>query len=54
MGKRIKVTGYLDVEDLNEDMIDLDHKTGLTAEGHDELVGTLLGLGDVEVTLIDG
>jgi hypothetical protein len=49
---RIKVTGYVDTDDLNEDMVDLDHPTGLTAEGFDDLNATLLGLSDVTAEVV--
>lgn len=29
---RIKVTGYIDTDDLDDDQVDLSHATGLTEE----------------------
>lgn len=52
---RIKITGYVDSEDLTPEYVDLNHPTGLSEEGYLNLVGgedgaplTLVDLDDVE------
>lgn len=37
MSGRIKVTGYLNVDELEPGMLDLAHESGLSEEGHDKL-----------------
>lgn len=32
---RIKVTGYLDTDEMDEDHVDLNHETGLSEKGTD-------------------
>lgn len=55
---RIKITGYVDTDDLNPEDVDLEHEMGLSSEGYDNLVTgengrplSLTALEDVEVTL---
>lgn len=59
MGARLKVTGYVDIDDLDPEHVDLDHPTGLTAEGYDALIVgdegqqqlTLGSLGDIQTEI---
>jgi hypothetical protein len=56
--KRIKVTAYMDPDDLNEEYVDLDHDMGLSNDGYEFYAGvtgeTPLGpLGDIEFELVD-
>lgn len=53
---RIKFTGYINVDDLEADQIDLDHISGLSAKGFDDLTGpdsreTIGTLEDIDVEL---
>lgn len=54
---RIKVTGYLDSEDLPEEWIDEDSKAGLTEEAYDQamdiLISGQLGMHDVDIEVDD-
>lgn len=34
---RIKITGYVDVDDLDPSLVDLNHESGLSSEGFDAL-----------------
>ena len=36
---RIKLTGYIDTDDLDPDQVDLGHDSGLSEKGHDDLLG---------------
>lgn len=48
---RIKVTGYLDTEEMASNHVDLNHPMGLSTEGYEALTGhgaEGLGLEDVE------
>lgn len=47
---RIKVTGYLDIDD--ESLIDAEHKTGLSAEGF-EMMSSELELDDLTFEKVD-
>lgn len=47
---KIKVTGYLDTEELEPEQVDLDHPYGLSDEGYEEISNSL-GLDDVEFEL---
>ncbi len=38
MTKRIKITGYIDIDDLEEEYVDLDDPTGLSAEGFEAIM----------------
>lgn len=40
---RLKITGYIDVDEIEAQHLDLQHPTGLTAEGYDGLI-----MGDVD------
>lgn len=58
---RIKITGYLETDDLDSDQLDLSDSTGLSAEGYDNLITgedgaplQITGLNDVEVELVAG
>ena len=56
MAKRIKVTGYLDPEEMASDHVDLSHEMGLSSEGYEALTGygpEGLGLEDIEFELED-
>jgi hypothetical protein len=59
MAQRIKVTGYLEIEDLDEDQVDLDDETGLSLEGYQGVLSggpKGLGLGDlvdIDIELVD-
>ena len=44
MGRRIKVTGYVPVDDLDQEHVDLSHETGLSGKGFD----MMNGMGDVQ------
>ncbi|MDF2506286.1 MAG: hypothetical protein K0Q52_145 [Microbacterium sp.] len=46
MGGRIKVTGYYTPD--NDDHLDPDHPSGLTAEGQDEAHEQLMSLEEIE------
>jgi len=35
---RIKVTGYIEVDDLEPEHVDLEDSTGLSAEGYEEIM----------------
>ena len=50
---RIKVTGWIDTTELDEEEVDLGHKYGLSNEGYERLDGELrsLGLDDVDFAL---
>lgn len=54
MGGRIKVIGYVAVDDLPDGVHDPEHATGLTSDGYDDLVAgengkhKALGLDDLE------
>lgn len=55
---RIKITGYINTDDLGASEIDLDHPTGLSAEGYDVYTGPdgvfqVSDLEDLEVELED-
>jgi hypothetical protein len=50
MALRIKVTGYLPVDDIEQRHLDLQHETGLSSEGYDYW-SDLLRLEDVEFEL---
>lgn len=49
---RLKITGYIDTDDLGPGDVDLDHPTGLSSEGYDNLItgenGIPLKLTDLE------
>ena len=51
MGRRIKVTGYLNVDDLTPEEVDLAHETGLSETGYEE-ISVNLCLEDVEFVLL--
>ncbi len=53
--KRIKVTGFMDVEDLNEEHIDLDDDMGISSAGFDHYNDALMraGLTDIDFELVD-
>jgi len=34
---RIKITGFIDTDDLDDEDVDLEDKTGLTSEGFDKI-----------------
>lgn len=50
---RLKITGYVDTEDLAADMLDESAKSGLTEAGYDEamdyLISGPLGMHDVDI-----
>jgi hypothetical protein len=53
---RIKITGYLDTEEMDSEDVDLGHPTGLSTKGYDDVTsmeGTLRvsELEDIEVRL---
>lgn len=53
---RIKITGYIDTDELGEEEVDLNHPSGLTSNGHDNITGPeslwrIGGLEDIEVEL---
>ena len=48
---RIKVTGYIDTEDLELHQIDLSHEMGLSERGYEE-VSMSLPLDDVDFALV--
>jgi hypothetical protein len=50
---KIKVIGYLDTQDIEEEYVDLNHDMGLSSEGFEHFV-TELGLDDVTFQLMDG
>ena len=54
MGKLIKVTGFIDPDDLVNYLVDLDHETGLTDEGASALLRRFSELRHVEFKLVDG
>lgn len=45
---RIKVTGYLDTDDMDIEDVDLDHEMGLSSEGFEKWSNTLGMLDDIE------
>lgn len=49
---RLKITGYIDTAELDDSHVDLDHPSGLSSEGYDDLVtgesGSALALTDLE------
>jgi hypothetical protein len=47
---RIRVTGYLETDDVDPEDVDLDHKMGLSASGYEKL-SSELGLDEVEFEL---
>ena len=49
---RIKVTGYIDTDNLEPDLVDLAHETGLSEDGYID-VSRRLDLDDVEFELGD-
>jgi hypothetical protein len=49
---RIKVTGYLDTDDMESDEVDLGHPMGLSNKGY-EHYSMNLGLDDVTFTAIE-
>jgi hypothetical protein len=50
---RIKVTGYLNTEDLDPSQVDTSHEMGLSNKGYEEM-SSELGLEDLEFTLQAG
>lgn len=50
---RIKVTGYIDTDNLLPEAVDLEHETGLTDKGFLTLSNNL-GLEDAEFELEEG
>lgn len=52
MAKRIKVTGYLNPDDMDPDDVDLDHEMGLSSEGFDRYASQL-ALDDITFELED-
>ncbi len=49
MAQRIKITGYVNVSDLDITDLDLEHSTGLSPEGFDALMeGRLINISDLE------
>lgn len=34
---RIKISGYLNTDDLSPEQVDLDHESGLSEQGHEEI-----------------
>jgi hypothetical protein len=58
--KRIKVTGYLNPNDMDPDHVDLDHSSGLTQEGDEAVTSSFSDQGykisdleDIETELVD-
>jgi hypothetical protein len=55
---RIKIMGYIEVEELDDEYLDLEDPTGLSKEGYDQIVRDVDGnwsiddLVDVEVELV--
>lgn len=51
---RIKVTGYLEVEDLDPERVDLDHEMGLSPAGYEQTLADMLhaGMVDAEFELV--
>jgi hypothetical protein len=45
---RIRVTGYLDTDDLDQDHVDLGHETGLSGRGDQEITSVF---GDAQVRI---
>lgn len=41
---RLKITGYIETDELDPEYVDPDHPTGLTSEGYDNLIGGEMGL----------
>ncbi|MCY4726684.1 hypothetical protein NYO98_10380 [Nocardioides sp. STR2] len=54
---RIKVTGYLDTDDLDPEHVDTSHEMGLSTAGYEHMIGADgsrgLGLDDVEFQIED-
>lgn len=50
--RRIKVTGYMPVEDMEESFLDLDHSTGLSEEGF-EHCSVIFNMEDLQFELQD-
>lgn len=50
---RIRITAYIDTDDLSEDYLDLDHKMGVTAEYYEMIMDDFAGYDDVSVELVD-
>lgn len=60
MSRRIKVTGYLNPDDMDPTEVDLVHPTGLTEKGTDNVTSCfsdtpykVADLEDIEVELVD-
>lgn len=49
---RIKVTGYLDTDDLDPEDVDLDHEMGLSNKGYEEWTQFFGTLEDVEFQIV--
>lgn len=47
---RLKITGYIDTDDLRPEDVDLEHDTGLSSEGFDILIA---GVNDSAIKLSD-
>lgn len=48
---RLRVTGYINTDDLEQEEVDLDHFTGLTTEGFERLHGEL-NLDDLRISVV--
>lgn len=48
---RIKVTGYIDTDDLDPSEVDLSHEMGLSSEGYERYSTRPVMLDDVEFEL---
>ena len=51
---RIKVTGYIDTDELNPEYVDTSHASGLSNTGYDQLCKDMMnaGLDDAEFELV--
>jgi hypothetical protein len=49
---RIRVTGYLDTDDLDPDHVDLGHETGLSGRG-DEAITSVFGDAQVRISELE-
>lgn len=50
---RIKVTGYLDEDDLSPEHLDSEHEMGLSTEGFDFWAGVFLELDDISFARVE-
>lgn len=52
--KRIKVTAYINAEEMDPEFVDLDHEMGLSNEGYTRYLNALSGeMDDIEFELMD-